>query len=87
MPLEKSFRKPQRLGPCKEQFLSLLNLLLSLRVEFVHSISLLEKAATHCSRARSHVQSGASTLCRPKASERNFDVVGEEPEIRPQLQP
>jgi hypothetical protein len=38
MPLEKSFRKPQRLGPSKEQFLSLLNLFLSLRVEFVHSI-------------------------------------------------
>jgi hypothetical protein len=42
--LEKSFRKPQCLGPCKEQFLSLLNLFLSLRVELVHSISSLEKS-------------------------------------------
>src|SRR6476660_4732871 len=65
MPLEKSFRKPQRLGPCKEQFLSLLNLFLSLFVEFVHSI---EKRATNSSRACSHVQSGASTPCKPKAS-------------------
>src|SRR6476660_339281 len=65
MPLEKSFRKPQRLGSCKEQFLSLLNLLLSLRVELVHSI---EKRATNSSRACSHVQSGASTPCKPKAS-------------------
>src|SRR4030095_16528543 len=38
MPLEKSFRQPQRLGPCKEQFLSLLILFLSLRAELVHSI-------------------------------------------------
>src|ERR1700755_313443 len=58
MPLKKSLRKPQRLGPCKEQFLSLLNLFLSLRVEFVHSI---EKRATNFSHACSHVQSGAST--------------------------
>src|SRR4030095_5877969 len=65
MPLEKSFRKPQRLGPCKEQFLSLLNLFLALRVEFVHSI---EKRATNSSRACSHVQSSASTPCRPKAA-------------------
>src|SRR6266481_8120832 len=36
--LEKSFRKPERLRPRKKQFLSLLNLLLSLRVEFIHSI-------------------------------------------------
>ena len=43
IPLEKSLRKPQRLGPCKKQFLSLLNLFLSLRVEFIHSI---EKRAT-----------------------------------------
>jgi hypothetical protein len=35
---EKPFGKPQRLGPRKKQFLSLLNLLLSLRVELVHSI-------------------------------------------------
>src|SRR5262245_1059367 len=53
MPLEKPFRKSQRLGPCKEQFLSLLNLFLSLRVELVHSI---EKRATNSSRARSCVQ-------------------------------
>src|SRR5262249_22487342 len=65
MSLEKSFRKPQRLWPCKEQFLSLLNLFLSLRVEFVHSI---EKRATNSSRACSHVQSGASMLRRPKTS-------------------
>jgi hypothetical protein len=38
MPLEKSFCKPQRLGPGEEQFLSLLNLFLSLFVEFVHSM-------------------------------------------------
>src|SRR4029078_4945128 len=38
MPLEKAFRKSQCLGPRKEQFLSLLNLFLSLCVEFVHSI-------------------------------------------------
>src|SRR5882757_7087085 len=65
MPLEESFRKPQGLGPCKEQFLSLLNLFLSLRVELVHSI---EMRATNSSRARPRVQSRASTLCRPKAS-------------------
>src|SRR4029450_2248622 len=65
MPLEKSFRKPQRLRPCKEQFLSLLNLFLSLRVELVHSI---QKLATNSRRACSYVQSGASTLCSPKAS-------------------
>ena len=65
MPLEKPFRKPQRLGSCKEQFLSLLNLFLSLFVELVHSI---EKRATNSSQACSHVQSGASTPCRPNAS-------------------
>src|SRR5438552_309681 len=36
MPLEKSLGKTQRLRTCKKQFLSLLNLFLSLRVEFVH---------------------------------------------------
>src|SRR5947208_8924322 len=60
MPLEKSLGKSQRLRPCKKQFLSLLNLLLSLRVDFIHSILPLEKAATHCSRARSHVQSSGT---------------------------
>jgi hypothetical protein len=38
MPLEKTLREPKRLRPCKKQFLSLLNFLLSLRVEFIHSI-------------------------------------------------
>src|SRR5580765_2555812 len=65
MPLEKSFRKSQRLEPCEEQFLGLLNLFLSLCVELVHSI---EKRATNSSRGCAHVQSGASTLCRPKTS-------------------
>src|SRR6266481_5931173 len=75
MPLEKPFRKPQCLGPCKKQFLSLLNLFLSLFVEFVHSI---EKRATNSSRACSHVQSGATTLCGPKGSGlRDFDVAAE----------
>ena len=36
MPLEKSLGKPKRLRPRKKQFLSLLNFLLSLRVEFIH---------------------------------------------------
>src|SRR5205814_6996035 len=77
MPLEKAFRKAQCLRPCKKQFLSLLNLFLSLRVEFVHSI---EKRATNSSRACSHVQSRASALCRPKASGlRKFDVAVEDP--------
>src|SRR5215831_14990494 len=64
MPLEKAFREPQRLGPGEEQFLSLLNLFLSLLVECVHSI---EKRATNSSRACSHVQSGASMPRSPKA--------------------
>src|SRR5437899_5850849 len=38
MPLEKSVREPQRLRPCKKQFLRLLDFFLSLRVEFVHSV-------------------------------------------------
>src|SRR4030095_16896189 len=84
MPLEKSFRKPQRLGPCKEQFLSLLNLFLSLRVELVHSI---EKRATNSSRARPRVQSRASTLCRPKRHDSEIRCCCWVPEIRPQLQP
>src|SRR5258708_34500949 len=84
MPLEESFRKPQRLGSCKEQFLSLLNLFLSLFVEFVHSI---EKRATNSSHACSHVQSGATTLCGPKGSGlRDFDVAAEYPSRR-QLHP
>src|SRR5262249_11736355 len=74
MSLEESFRKPQRLGPCKEQFLSLLNLFLSLRVEFVHSI---EKRATNSSHACSHVQSGASTPCSQSVRAPKFDVVAE----------
>ena len=67
MPLEKSLRKPQRLWPRKKQFLSLLNFFLSLRVEFVH-FQFDNSRATNCSRARPPVQSGASTLCRSKAS-------------------
>src|SRR5215471_14781746 len=57
MPLEQSLGKSLRLRPCKKQFLSLLNLLLSLLVEFIHSI---EKRATNSSRARSRVQSCAA---------------------------
>src|SRR5262249_25319250 len=71
MPLKKSFGKPQRLRPRKKQFLSLLNLFLSLRVEFVHSI---EKRATNSSHACSHVQSDA----RPR-------IVARQPlEMRPE---
>src|SRR5438105_3307260 len=40
MPLEKAFGKTQGLRTCKKQFLSLLNLFLSLRVELIHSICL-----------------------------------------------
>src|SRR4029453_17058880 len=69
IPLQQSFRKPQRLRPSKQQFLSLLNFFLSLLVEFVHSISPLEKTATHCSHPRSRVQSGTSKPCSLKASE------------------
>jgi hypothetical protein len=72
MPLEKSFRKPQRLGPCKEQFLSLLNLFLSLFVELVHSI---EKRATNSSRACSHVQhteSSTTLFFRTRVKLQNF---------------
>src|ERR1043166_281025 len=77
MPLEKSFRKSQRLRPCKEQFLSLLNLLLSLRVELVHSI---EKRATNSSRPCSHVQSGTSTpLQTQSARTPRFDVAADNP--------
>src|SRR5436309_10707613 len=65
MPLEKSFRKPQRLGPCKEQFLSLLNLFLSLRVELVHSI---EKRATNSRRACSPAPPRPPPLRRPTPS-------------------
>ena len=36
MPLEKPFDETERLRPREKQFLSLLNLFLSLRVEFVH---------------------------------------------------
>src|ERR1700757_820961 len=36
--LKKSLREPERLRTRKKQFLSLLNFLLSLRVEFVHSV-------------------------------------------------
>src|SRR5437667_12747455 len=36
MALEKPFGEPERLRTCKKQFLSLLNLFLSLRVEFIH---------------------------------------------------
>jgi hypothetical protein len=38
MALEKAFREPKRLGPREKQFFRLLNLFLSLRVEFVHSV-------------------------------------------------
>src|SRR5438132_5802887 len=38
MPLEKSLGEPECLRPCKKQFLSVLNFLLSLRVELVHSV-------------------------------------------------
>src|SRR4029077_9966074 len=38
MSLEQSFGKTERLRPCKKQFFRLLNLFLSLRVEFIHSI-------------------------------------------------
>ena len=78
MPLEKSFRKPQRLGPCKEQFLSLLNFFLSLFVEFVHSI---EKRATNCSHARPRVQSACIyALQMPKRVRTpKFDVAADEP--------
>ena len=37
MALEKTFGKPERLRTCKKQFLILLNFLLSLRVELIHS--------------------------------------------------
>src|SRR5438093_1085827 len=44
MSREQPLRKPERLRTCKKQFLSLLNLFLSLRVEFVHSVRLEKKA-------------------------------------------
>src|SRR5262245_33049981 len=65
MPLEKAFGKSQRLRPSKKQFLSLLDLFLSLRVEFVHSI---EKRATNSSRACSHVQYTHNWALQAKAS-------------------
>jgi hypothetical protein len=43
MALEKAFREPKRLWPREKQFLRLLNLFLSLRVEFVHSVELSKK--------------------------------------------
>jgi hypothetical protein len=39
MPLEKPFDESERLRAREKQFLSLLNLFLSLRVEFVHQIN------------------------------------------------
>jgi hypothetical protein len=54
--LEKSFRKSQRLGPCKEQFLSLFNLFLSLRVEFVHSIEKRRRILAVRTRMSNHVE-------------------------------
>src|SRR4029077_1371404 len=84
MSLKKSFRKAERLGPCKKQFLSLLNLFLSLRVEFVHSI---KKRATNSSRACSHVQSGATPLCGRTRRDSEIRYYSREPEARPQLQP
>src|SRR5262249_42603531 len=81
---EKSFCKPQCLGPGEEQFLSLLNLFLSLLVEFVHSI---EKRATKSSRACSHVQSGASTPLQPQSVETPEIVATNLTEVHAQLQP
>jgi hypothetical protein len=43
MALEKAFREPKRLWPRKKQFFRLLNLFLSLRVDFVHSVELSKK--------------------------------------------
>src|SRR5207247_10067867 len=43
MSLKQSLGKPKRLRTCKKQLLGLLNLFLSLRVEFVHSGELLKK--------------------------------------------
>jgi hypothetical protein len=40
MALEKTFGKPKRLWPGEKQFFGLLNFILSLRVELVHSIYL-----------------------------------------------
>src|SRR6266511_2227226 len=59
MSLEQSLGKTQRLRACKKQFLSLLNLFLSLRVEFVHQVAA-RTAATHCNRTRACVQSHAN---------------------------
>src|SRR5215471_15483680 len=39
MPMENTFGKTKRLWPCEKQFLGLLNFFLSLRVEFIHSVS------------------------------------------------
>jgi hypothetical protein len=52
MSRDQPLREAQRLRSCKKQFLSLLNLFLSLRVKFVHSNDALPKSErTHCSRA------------------------------------
>jgi len=60
MTLEKSLGEPERLRPRKKQFLSLLNLFLSLRVELIHQIYSVESGRrAHCSHARARVQSSA----------------------------
>src|SRR5262249_32958943 len=60
MSLEKALSKAEGLRAYKKQFLRLLNSLLWLRVDFIHSISPLKKQATHCSHACPPVQSCAT---------------------------
>src|SRR5213076_2620189 len=70
MPLEKAFRKAQRLRPCKEQFLSLLNLFLSLRVELVHQ-PISEKQWRRTVASRFRVSTHANPF--PRIEERDLE--------------
>src|SRR5262249_19566589 len=61
MPLEKSLRKSERLRAGEQQFLGLLHFLLALGIDFIHSISPLEKKRRRIvamlARVSNHVQS------------------------------
>jgi hypothetical protein len=73
MALEKAFREPKRLWPREKQFLRLLNLFLSLRVDFVHSVELSKKwRRTVAVRAR--VSNQAQQLRLNNPSVRNLKI-------------
>src|SRR5438874_11549998 len=69
MALEKTFCEPKRLRSREKQFLRLLNLFLSLRVEFVHSVELSKKwRRTVAVRARVSNQAQQLRLNNPNIS-------------------